>query len=522
MNEVNKLIWPADGGVGYIDPAAWDRTAKLSQETKNLEGSTVLTKAPDAEAYTNDIVTAAHAVLEDDGHRHQRCRLRTDRRSPSPRAAPEPSSGFPIRKGGSLGGPPFSRLVARGGRGAVVVRRAVEHRFRRGALRTDDAGPLTFLAIRMAHRRRACWAGCRHCGRRCAPTSSAGSLPWVVLAGLGMHAAVPRRRVPRDQLGHAVRHRRADRRTAPGDHRALPSRRVLGERLRRVQWIGVALGFVGVIVVVRRSAAGQSAGVTLMRGRSAAGLSVLGMSAGTLVQRRHGHSTPLLWGTAAAVPGVGGGRLAPGVRLVHDDEGFTATARVGVRARLGRRRAVDRGRADHALAAAARGRGQGEQPVLPHAGAERGRGRDPVRRATGCCLPSSDWWSRSLEVSLDTRGLRGSVRSCGPATRLVLCRRRWPMTDTAERPDWRADSRNRSRTVVVRFAGDSGDGMQLTGDRFTSASATVRQRPVDVPRLPGRDPCPSGHGQRRVELPGAHLATTTSRRPATRRTCWWR
>ena len=64
MNEINKLIWPADGGVGYIDPAAWERTATLSQETKNLEGSTVLTKAPDAEAYTNDIVTAAHALLK--------------------------------------------------------------------------------------------------------------------------------------------------------------------------------------------------------------------------------------------------------------------------------------------------------------------------------------------------------------------------------------------------------------------------------------------------------------------------
>jgi len=63
MNEVNKLIWPAEGGVGYIDPAAWDRTAKISQETKNLEGSTVLTKAPDADAYTNDIVTAAHKLL---------------------------------------------------------------------------------------------------------------------------------------------------------------------------------------------------------------------------------------------------------------------------------------------------------------------------------------------------------------------------------------------------------------------------------------------------------------------------
>jgi NitT/TauT family transport system substrate-binding protein len=64
MNEVNKLIWPASGGAGVISADAWERTATLSQETKNLEGSTVLTKAPDAEAYTNDIVTAALAILE--------------------------------------------------------------------------------------------------------------------------------------------------------------------------------------------------------------------------------------------------------------------------------------------------------------------------------------------------------------------------------------------------------------------------------------------------------------------------
>jgi len=63
MNEVNKLIWPSDMGAGMIDQAAWDRTASLSQETKNLEGSTVLTAAPSADAYTNDIVTEALALL---------------------------------------------------------------------------------------------------------------------------------------------------------------------------------------------------------------------------------------------------------------------------------------------------------------------------------------------------------------------------------------------------------------------------------------------------------------------------
>ena len=67
MNEVNKLIWPAAAGVGMIDEAAWARTVDLSQNAKNLEGGTVLTKAPDAAAYTNEFVTAAHALLTEKG-----------------------------------------------------------------------------------------------------------------------------------------------------------------------------------------------------------------------------------------------------------------------------------------------------------------------------------------------------------------------------------------------------------------------------------------------------------------------
>ena len=57
--------------------------------------------------------------------------------------------------------------------------------------------------------------------------------------------------------------------------------------------------------------------------------------------------------------------------------------------------------------------------------------------------------------------------------------------------------------VVIRFAGDSGDGMQLTGDRFTQETAHVRQRPVDAAELPGRDPRASGHAARRLVLPAA-------------------
>jgi len=65
MNEVNKLIWPAAEGAGFINAEAWDRTVTLSLEAKNLEGSTVLTAAPDADSYTNDIVAEAHALLGD-------------------------------------------------------------------------------------------------------------------------------------------------------------------------------------------------------------------------------------------------------------------------------------------------------------------------------------------------------------------------------------------------------------------------------------------------------------------------
>ena len=91
------------------------------------------------------------------------------------------------------------------------------------------------------------------------------------------------------------------------------------------------------------------------------------------------------------------------------------------------------------------------------------------------------------------------------------------MTDTIDRSDQSSASTPHDAEVidrlVVRFAGDSGDGMQLTGDRFTSVSAIVRQRPVDDARLPGRDPRPSRHGQRRVAASRSTSATTTSPRP---------
>jgi NitT/TauT family transport system substrate-binding protein len=68
MNEINKLIWPSPAdGAGTMDMAAWEQTVALSQETKNAEGTTVLTKAPDAEAYNGDINKAAVEMLKADG-----------------------------------------------------------------------------------------------------------------------------------------------------------------------------------------------------------------------------------------------------------------------------------------------------------------------------------------------------------------------------------------------------------------------------------------------------------------------
>jgi NitT/TauT family transport system substrate-binding protein len=62
-NEVNKLIWPSPDGIGYIDAAAWDRTAEISLNTPNLDGLTVITEPPSDGAYTNEIVEAAWALL---------------------------------------------------------------------------------------------------------------------------------------------------------------------------------------------------------------------------------------------------------------------------------------------------------------------------------------------------------------------------------------------------------------------------------------------------------------------------
>src|ERR671938_737325 len=46
--------------------------------------------------------------------------------------------------------------------------------------------------------------------------------------------------------------------------------------------------------------------------------------------------------------------------------------------------------------------------------------------------------------------------------------------------------------VVIRFAGDSGDGMQLTGDRFTSVTAAFGNDLATLPDFPAEIRAPAG------------------------------
>jgi NitT/TauT family transport system substrate-binding protein len=67
MNEVNKLVWPSPMGVGMIEPELWSQTVNVSLNTKNLEGATIITAEPPAEAYTNHYAEAANAALSAEG-----------------------------------------------------------------------------------------------------------------------------------------------------------------------------------------------------------------------------------------------------------------------------------------------------------------------------------------------------------------------------------------------------------------------------------------------------------------------
>ncbi|HLB39801.1 MAG TPA: 2-oxoacid:acceptor oxidoreductase subunit alpha [Actinomycetota bacterium] len=79
--------------------------------------------------------------------------------------------------------------------------------------------------------------------------------------------------------------------------------------------------------------------------------------------------------------------------------------------------------------------------------------------------------------------------------------------------------------VVVRFAGDSGDGMQLTGDRFTNATALLGNDLATLPDFPAEIRAPAGtvHGVSAFQIqfaasdvatPGDHADVLVAMNPA--------
>ncbi len=171
---------------------------------------------------------------------------------------------------------------------------------------TRDAGPLTFLAVRMviAAGVLAAVAGGTH-----SPRPSLVQTRWLVLSGLGMHAVYLGGVFIAIDMGMPS----GVGALIAGLHpvvTALAARRFLREHLVRLQWVGVGLGFLGVVAVVVDRLLAHSTGLTGWA-LLASGLSVLGMSGGTLVQRRYAAQAPLLWGTvvqysaSAVVLGIG-------------------------------------------------------------------------------------------------------------------------------------------------------------------------------------------------------------------------
>jgi 2-oxoglutarate/2-oxoacid ferredoxin oxidoreductase subunit alpha len=88
----------------------------------------------------------------------------------------------------------------------------------------------------------------------------------------------------------------------------------------------------------------------------------------------------------------------------------------------------------------------------------------------------------------------------------------------------RAISEN-PETVIVRFAGDSGDGMQLVGDRFTAATARVGNDLSTLPDFPAEIRAPAGtpggvsafqihFASRDILTPGDHPNTLVAMNPA--------
>jgi drug/metabolite transporter (DMT)-like permease len=159
---------------------------------------------------------------------------------------------------------------------------------------TRDADPLAFLAVRLAV---AALVLALIAIATKAPRPSRPAIGWSAVAGFGIHALYLGGVFIAIDLGLPS----GVSALIGGLHpvvTALAGGPLLGERLTRIQWVGVGFGFIGVVAVVAERLGDPSLSVPAAAVVSVS-LATIGMSAGTLVQRRRCANVPLLWGTVA-------------------------------------------------------------------------------------------------------------------------------------------------------------------------------------------------------------------------------
>jgi len=101
----------------------------------------------------------------------------------------------------------------------------------------------------------------------------------------------------------------------------------------------------------------------------------------------------------------------------------------------------------------------------------------------------------------------------------------WQPSETATPVKGAGKSPKELDRAVIRFAGDSGDGMQLTGEQFTTESAWAGNDLATLPNFPAEIRAPAGtlfgvssyqlqFGSHRVYTPGDRLDCLVAMNPA--------
>ena len=103
--------------------------------------------------------------------------------------------------------------------------------------------------------------------------------------------------------------------------------------------------------------------------------------------------------------------------------------------------------------------------------------------------------------------MTSQVSSPGPIRPGRRSERSEPSSASSAEPVRAAKEVRRLDRVIIRFAGDSGDGMQLTGDRFTSETASFGNDLSTLPNFPAEIRAPAG------TLPGCLQLPAALRRP---------